>query len=135
MESIKQNSRVNALRLTLLIISSTIVFIMSFIILVRYIPAIFFYSNGELVLKDGLDSFICMAIMISGVITAWFKYYVGGAILVINSLFFITYWLFIKSDKFPLIFDIFSIMLAIILITGLYLIYNEYKTRISKISI
>ena len=135
MESIRQNSKVNVLRLSLLIISSIIVLIMSFFISVRYIPAIFHDSNWELVFKDGLDSFICMAVMIFGVIIAWFKYYVGGAILVINSLFFITYWLLIKSDKFPLIYDTLSIMLGIILMTGLYLIYNEYKTRKSKINI
>jgi hypothetical protein len=122
----KTTSAKGTIRLTCLILNSILAFTMTCFFSSRYIPLLFGKGIGISGLKEGYDLFVCLGFILIGAFISWWRNSLGGAILAINSIIFIIYWIFIKSSQFQVLFNIFSIVLFILLLTGFFLIFSNY---------
>jgi hypothetical protein len=129
----KITSTKDVIRLTCLILNSIIAFIVTCFFSSRYIPLLFGKGIGISGLKEGYDLFICLGFILIGTIISWRKDSIGGSILVINSIVFMIYFIFIKSSQFHVIFELFSIFLFLLMLSGIFLIFSNYtKPKINS---
>jgi hypothetical protein len=116
-----------------LILNSIIAFIVTCFFSSRYIPLLFGKGIGISGLKEGYDLFICLGFILIGTIISWRKDSIGGSILVINSIVFMIYFIFIKSSQFHVIFELFSIFLFLLMLSGIFLFFSNYtKPKINS---